>query len=206
MKKLLILLFSLFLLSSPSVFADDISDFEIEGMSIGDSLLDYMTEEEILTEMEKSKDIYSHLKEPNKYLEVYLFKDFSSYDKISFFVKNNSTNEYVTNKNEKYTVLFIRGLIDYNEDFDSCIAKRDEVVEVLSEMFQNEDQNEYKGIHRGDPSGNSIIDGYIIGFSSGANIQAQCNNFEETWRIKNKQTEGLSVAIVSDEIAKWFTN
>jgi hypothetical protein len=165
-----------------------------------------MTEEEILTEMEKSKDIYSHLKEPNKYLEVYLFKDFSSYDKISFFVKNNSTNEYVTNKNEKYTVVFIRGLIDYNEDFDSCIAKRDEVVEVLSEMFQNEDQNEYKGIHRGDPSGNSIIDGYIIGFSSGANIQAQCNNFEETWRIKNKQTEGLSVAIVSDEIAKWFTN
>ena len=27
--------------------ADDISDFEIEGMSIGDSLLDYFTEREI---------------------------------------------------------------------------------------------------------------------------------------------------------------
>ena len=51
MKKLLILLFSIFLLSSPSVFADDISDFEIEGMSIGDSLLDYMTEEKILKEI-----------------------------------------------------------------------------------------------------------------------------------------------------------
>ena len=206
MKKLLILLFSIFILYSHSVFADDISDFQIEGISIGDSLLDYMTEDEILKEMKKSTNAYSHLKEPNKYLEVYLFKDFLSYDKISFFVKNNSTNEYVTNKNEKYTVLFIRGLIDYNEDFDSCIAKRDEVVEVLSEMFQNEDQNEYKGIHRGDPSGNSIIDGYIIYFSSGGNIQAQCNNFEETWRIKNNQTEGLSVAILSDEIAKWFSN
>ena len=28
--------------------ADDIRDFEIEGMSLGDSLLDYFTEEEIL--------------------------------------------------------------------------------------------------------------------------------------------------------------
>ena len=53
MKKLLILLFSLFfLISSPSIFADDISDFEIEGISIGDSLLDYMTEEEIHKQIE----------------------------------------------------------------------------------------------------------------------------------------------------------
>ena len=58
MKKLLILLFSIFFLSSPSVFADDISDFEIEGISIGDSLLDHMTEEEILEGIEKSKSYY----------------------------------------------------------------------------------------------------------------------------------------------------
>ena len=34
------------LLFSSSVVAEDISDFEIEGISIGDSLLDYMTEDE----------------------------------------------------------------------------------------------------------------------------------------------------------------
>ena len=55
MKKLLILLFSIFFLSSHSVFADDISDFQIEGISIGDSLLDYMTEDEILKEIEINK-------------------------------------------------------------------------------------------------------------------------------------------------------
>ena len=58
MKKLLALLFSLFFLSSPSVFADDISDFQIEGMSIGDSLLDYMTEDEILKEIERNLGNY----------------------------------------------------------------------------------------------------------------------------------------------------
>ena len=36
------------LLFSSSVVAEDISDFEIEGMSIGDSLLDYFSKEEIL--------------------------------------------------------------------------------------------------------------------------------------------------------------
>jgi len=60
MKKLLILLFSFFLLISPSVFADDISDFEIEGISIGDSLLDYMTKEEILQAIEKNKGRFLH--------------------------------------------------------------------------------------------------------------------------------------------------
>ena len=88
MKKLLVLLFSLFLLSSPSVFADDISDFEIEGISIGDSLLDYMTEEEILKEIEENKDGYYYLNEPKKYLEIYIWNDFSIYDMVSVFIKN----------------------------------------------------------------------------------------------------------------------
>ena len=88
MKKLLVLLFSLFFLSSPPVFADDISDFKIEGISIGDSLLDYMTEDEILEWFEITKDSYSYLKEPNKYAEVYLEKEFQSYKVLTFFVKN----------------------------------------------------------------------------------------------------------------------
>ena len=36
------------LLFSSSVVAEDIADFQIEGMSVGDSLLDYFKEEEIL--------------------------------------------------------------------------------------------------------------------------------------------------------------
>jgi len=82
MKKLLILLFSFFFYS-PSVFADDISDFQtfrlsdfqIEGISIGDSLLDYMTEEEILKEIEKNLDRYPYLIEPYKYVQINLYKD-----------------------------------------------------------------------------------------------------------------------------------
>ena len=42
------ILFTLFVLFfSSSLIADDISDFEIEGISIGDSLLDYFKKEKI---------------------------------------------------------------------------------------------------------------------------------------------------------------
>ena len=82
MKKLLTLLFSLFFLYSPSVYADDISDFQIEGMSIGDSLLDYMTDEKINEEIELSLSLneYHYLNEPNKYVDVYLMEVFPKYD------------------------------------------------------------------------------------------------------------------------------
>ena len=207
MKKLLVLLFSLFLLSSPSVFADDISDFQIEGISIGDSLLDYMTEEEILEEMELNKDFYSHLKEPNKYAEVFLFDYSSIYESgLSFYIKNNSQNQYVTNKEEKYTILFVRGRINYIEDFDSCITKRDEIAEILSGMFPNAQKIERDFAHPSDPSGKSIIDKISFHFDSGEQVNTECMDFDETFRIKTNQNEGLIVSIISEEIINWFSD
>ena len=48
MKKFLAILIFIFTLQTPSQ-ADDIRDFQIEGMSVGDSALDYFTEEDILS-------------------------------------------------------------------------------------------------------------------------------------------------------------
>ena len=54
MNKMKILLTLFVLLFSSSVFADDISDFQIEGMSIGDSALDFFNEK-VIKESLKSK-------------------------------------------------------------------------------------------------------------------------------------------------------
>ena len=56
-----ILLIFFFLFNSQLLFAEDISDFQIEGISIGDSLLNYMTKQEIQNEIDDTKDMYSHL-------------------------------------------------------------------------------------------------------------------------------------------------
>jgi len=204
MKKLLALLFSLFFLSSPSVFADDISDFQIEGMSVGDSLLDYMTEEEILEEIELNKGRFLFLKEPDKYVQINLIKDFSTYDEISFLIMNNASNKYITDKNEKYKILTIRGARKYIEDFNGCKQERDEIVEVLSRMFPNIQKIELVEKSPADSSGNSIMDNVFFKFNSGAQIDVYCSNYEETFRTKKNWFEGLSVSLIAAETHNWL--
>jgi len=205
MKKLLILLFSFFLLSSPSVFAEDISDFEIKGISIGDSLLDYMTEDEILEGMKRTKDIYYYLNEPNKYVEVYLW-EFPIYDKVSVKFKNNLSSKYITNKNNKYTILNVRGMIDYNQDFASCLVKRDEIASSLSSIFPNAEMTESNFLYPGDASGNSIVDGIYFKFATGDTASVACQNLEETFRNKMDFSEGLEVTIDTLEINDWLSD
>jgi hypothetical protein len=206
MKKLLVLLFSIFLLSSPSVFADDISDFQIEGMSIGDSLLDYMTEDEIVKEIERTKDWSLHLQEPNKYAKVYLGGKFENYDYLGFYIKNNQPNQYVTNKNEEYIIQSIFGHRDYIDNFDACLNKRDEIANLLSRSFPNTQKTEDFLIHGGDPSGKSIIDAVYFNFDSGADVEASCYNFDEDFRRQVNWAEGLMIAIQTKEILEWSGN
>ena len=74
MKKLSTYLFLfLFSFSAPS-FADDISEYQIEGISIGDSLLDHLSKEEIITEIERTKFVYNYL--TDEFGEVYLSGNF----------------------------------------------------------------------------------------------------------------------------------
>ena len=76
MKKLSTYLFLiLFSISAPS-FAEDISEYQIEGISIGDSLLDHLSKEEIINEIEVNKSTYKHLN--NDFGEVYLFNKFEA--------------------------------------------------------------------------------------------------------------------------------
>ena len=206
MKKLLILLFSLFVFSSPSVFADDISDFQIEGISIGESLLDYMTENEILKEIKRTKDWYLHLKEPYKYASIYLRGEFLNYDYLGFIIKNSSSNTYVSNKNEKYKILSITGEIGYIENFDGCMQKRDEIAEIFSKSFTNADR--FQGIREipSDPSGKSIVNQVDFVFDSGNSVMVYCTDYDETIRLQNKWKEGLTVVLMLDEINEWVSD
>ena len=204
MKKLLILLFSIYFLSSHSVFADDISDFTIEDISLGDSLLDYMTEDEILEEIEKTKHLFSHLKEPNKYAYIRFNGNPTTYDSIDFIIKNNAVNKYVGNKNEKYIILYVAGHISYIDDFTNCIQERDEVAKVLSIMFSDAQKTENAYKDPEDPSGNSIRDEIDFSFASGAEIEAECADFDETYRLKNNRGEGLLVSISHEKIIIWL--
>ena len=187
-------IFTLFvLLFSSSLFADDISDFEIEGMSIGDSLLDYMSEEKIKTKIKETRYIYSYLNED--FGEVYLFEGLQIYDSMSFFVKPND---------EKFLIYEVRGIISYTEDLNGCHKKQNEIVEEISKIFEDAKKSEKSYKSRHDPSGKSTKEKVIFTFNSGDEIQIVCANWEENLRIKNNWTEGLSVIISTNEVLNWL--
>ena len=70
MKRLLLIL--ILILSFQSwTKADDISEFEIEGMSVGDSLLDYFSEEEIKVQFPYNKKTFGGVVLHNKSYEIF---------------------------------------------------------------------------------------------------------------------------------------
>ena len=194
MKKTLLLLFSLFFLNSPSVLAVHFANFEVVDISLGDSLLDFMSEDEILDGIEKYKDLnrYSYLNEPNKFLEIIVPREKNIYDKASVFIKNTIPNNY--------TIYAIRGYKDYIEDFDACIKQRDTIAKIITGMFT--DLKTDKSIEEN----NHSINDYFSLSDLNATIDVYCQDFEETYRLKSNFTEGLVFAIHNEEFRKWRLN
>ena len=129
MKKLLaILILGLFLIT-PSQ-ADDISDFQIEGISIGDSVLDFISESKI------SKEFY-----PDKKYFRTIIVDSDTYDFVFATVKSND---------KKYIIHAIETYIDFENNISGCLKKKKEVVDNVAEAFTNFEYNEKVGIHASD--------------------------------------------------------
>ena len=118
-----------------AILADDIQDFEIEGISIGDSLLSYLSEEEIKAEIKANKSTYAYLTED--FGEVYLYRDFKEYDRLSFFVKL---------KDKNYTIYSIAGAISYNDQLKNCFAKQKEIEKQFSSTFVNAKKKKFSKI------------------------------------------------------------
>ena len=186
------LLLTLLLSISQITSADELSDFEVLGMSIGDSLIDFMPEVDILYEIEKykSSNRYSHLKEPDKFFEITVPKQENDlYDGAEVFIKNTTKKDF--------TIYGIRGYRYYIEDFDACIKKRNQISEILINFFPDSKTGslitEYK---------TGITDNFSIGNSERI-IDANCINLEETFRLKNNFLEGLSFVIRNKEFSDW---
>ena len=192
--KILLTLFVL-LFSSLVVVAEDISDFQIEGISVGDSLLNYMSEEKILIAIQKNKNRYTFLEDINRFVEVYKNDSLKTYDYIKFFVKPDD---------EKFLIYLITGAIEFTNDFSGCKKKQKEIVKEISKMFigTKKDEGTYK--HRADPTNRSILYYVRFTFQSGDNILIQCMDFEENFRIKKNWREDLQFTITTAEVQNWF--
>ena len=195
MKKLSTYLFLIFFSFSAPSFADDISELQIEGISIGDSLLDHLSKEEIITEIEVNKPTYNYL--TDDFGEVYLEGNFQIYDLLSFFVKPDDKN---------YTIYDIRGGIYYDDKIEQCYAKQKEIVEEFSLSYKNTRKVEETFKFPWDPTGKSNVRNIFLYFDSGDVITVSCAEYEKSLKIKNNWADALSVEILKKEVENWMKN
>ena len=184
--KILLTLFVL--LFSSLVVAKDISDFQIEGMSIGDSLLDFMTEEEILEEFEIGKDDYHWTDQ--KFVNVFIYRTTELYEYMSATVKKNDN---------KYIIHGLRGMIDY-QNINKCFKKQTEIVDELSTIFKNTKKTKEEFKNSADSTGQSIVYANYFILSSGDEVEVTCYEFSE----HVDYPDGLDVGLATKEFVNWL--
>jgi hypothetical protein len=193
MKKLFTYLFLILFSFSTLSFGDDISEYQIEGISIGDSLLDHLSKEEIANEIEVNKPTYNYL--TGEFGEVYLSGNFEIYDTLSFFVKPNDIN---------FIIYDIRGLVKYDDNIEQCYAKQKEIVEEFSLSYKNARKEEGKFVFPWDPTGKSHVLNIIFTFNSGDTLAVSCAEYEKNLKIQNNWVDNLSISISKKEVDDWM--
>tara|TARA_B110000008_G_scaffold237149_1_gene242745 strand:+ start:33 stop:629 length:597 start_codon:yes stop_codon:yes gene_type:complete len=159
--------------------ADDIRDFEIEGMSVGDSLLDYF----------KVKTINSARKykyKNDKFYSIDIWSDkFNQYSAIQFHLKKND---------KKYIIQGLSGTLVFGElgiydskSKDECKNKKKLIINSVSSIFPSAEVQSYDDINSDDGYGQKAFKSetyYRLDFGE---VWIQC----VTWGKITKKKENL---------------
>ena len=194
MKRLLLILILTFGFQSWTK-ADDIRDFEIEGMSIGDSLLDYFTKKEI-----RIKRKY-RIKYPNskKFTAITFDEDpkLKVYDSIQANVKTND---------KKYIIYSISGISYFDNNISKCKEQMKLISKELIKIFPNASNINKTKKHEYDKSGKSLIHQSIFDMDSGAEARVECYDWSKKMFKKHNLEDQLIVSILSDDFSYFMAN
>ena len=186
MKKFLAILILIFTLQTPSQ-ADDIRGLEIEGMSIGDSALDYFSEEEI-----KNGKRYDYPKS-KKFtdIEIIQLPQFKKYYSVHINFKTNDKN---------YKIYALDATILFRENIKDCYKKKDEIVEDVSEILTSAKKRDVgTSKHPYDKSGQSTTTDVHFDFKSGV-VSVSCYD----WSTKMGYADHLRIRILTEEFDKFL--
>lgn len=188
MKKLLaIIVLSLCLITTSH--ADDISDFQIEGMSIGDSALDYFT----IDELNDSMDIHDYLDEYRYYFLSY--SRAKEYEYLQITVKQNDKN---------FIIHDIQGHIFYDKNIKDCSKKMKEIKKDIDGVL-NYNGTEDSGSFPWDLSGKSTYERITYDINGGR-AEIVCFDMSKEMESKGKN-DRFAITLSRDEFTQWlFSN
>ena len=185
MKRLLLILILTFSFQALTQ-ADDIRDLELEGISVGDSLLDHFSLSEI-----KRFDDYDDLPSNMKFRIATTTK--KNFDKMKMY---DAMTFYYKPEDKDFIIYAIGG---------NLFCKNNECKKLYKEI-KNDFLNNYKGIesihkHPDDKSDKSIVTIYTIEINEGS-ILILYNNMSKNV----KWVDDVSVEISRSEVDEWIQN
>jgi len=189
MNRLLLIL--IFIVSfHPLIKADDISEFEIEGMSIGDSLLDYYSQSEIIDAL-KNASYYKN----KKFVEIFL-----SYEKIEF---DNLQVAFQT-KDKFYKIEKIMMSKNFSNKIEKCKVYKENFIENSSKFLNLTDRMDDDTIALADPTGNSFryISTYF--YPSGGFFNFTCTDYGKEMYDKHGWYDVFTASVGSQKMLEYL--
>ena len=184
--KLITFLFFIFL--SNTVIADDIFDFQIEGMSIGDSALSFFTKDQILN---NSMNYYVDKKYTPVQNDGPLF--FKNYDAVDFNFKTNDPEIIIQS---------LGGIIFFDRsNINACIQKMDQILFEMKKIFQNNAvfHDKKKHFSTNDPTGGSYYIEAFFELKSGS-VFVTCYDYS----VEDGGQDHLGVFLDTHEFTDWI--
>ena len=170
--------------------ADDIRDFEIEGMSLYESALNFFSQSKIKNNEE---DYYN--KKTFKTATI-KSKNFEVYQDVQISYKTND---------KKYVLYDISGIVD--KKYDSCLKEIKSISKEFDQMFPSTKfEKLYTFKHDNDSSGESKISDMFWEFKNGDKILLACYNWSTAYGKKKGYVDEMRVTISSKEFDTFLLN
>ena len=115
--RILILILCLYSLAK----ADDLKSLQIEEISVGDSLLNYYSKDEIQLSFQNASYYRDKI-----FAVIFLKKNSNIYDRIQVTIKPND---------KKYKIFALEGIIDFNNQIEKCKKKRKSIIQDIKTLI-----------------------------------------------------------------------
>ena len=185
MKIFLVILILVFSLQSWAK-SENISEFEIEGISVGDSLLKHYSKS--LIDNDKTFPKWKS----KKFTRFVSFENLKQYDGLLFYFQDDG----------KYLISSISAVKRFPNNIDECYKQQKKLIKEFKNMFNNFELDTYESYHKADETGdskNNIVDFH---FENGTASRIICTDWSETMGIPDE----LRITLQSKEYTYFITH
>jgi len=172
--------------------ADDISEFEIDGMSVGNSLLKYYSKSEIKKRLLEMSSPYTS----DKVKRVFFNPDKDSkYFQYNFHYLNDGS----------YKIVELKGAMMFENKIKECYEKMQAVSKEIEESIKFISKDDYTFNHTADKTNKSKVKRIALKINDGQ-INISCFAWSKEIKQERPWRDTLQVSIASDMYMDWIRN